>query len=229
LADPGEVICFGMTSDGAADAVRGNRHPNLRDWKKGTDLGTLFAAGVLDRSGRLLPDRSAAVREGMGGPEFVLVPEGESGSGEDIILTQADLENLLRAKAAVFAGAKILLESTGHGFGDIQQLWIAGGFGSYMNVENAVLLGMIPDLPRERVRFVGNTAVRGAKQALLSSEALARSREIATSVTYYDLITYPGYYDEFMSAKFLPHTEGELFPTVNRAEVQPLTGRGGAR
>jgi uncharacterized 2Fe-2S/4Fe-4S cluster protein (DUF4445 family) len=177
-------------------------------------IAGLFEVGIIDRSGRLLIDRSSRVREVGGQLEFVLVAAGESANGADIVITQPDIENVLRAKAAIYAGAKILLESTDHRFEDIDQLLIAGGFGNYLDGRKAVLLGMIPDIPVERIHFVGNTSVVGAKMALLSIDALRRSDEIAGSATYYDLITYPDYYEEFMSAKFLPHTHLGLFPSV---------------
>ena len=177
-------------------------------------IAGLFEAGIIDRSGHLLIDRSSRVREVGGQLEFVLVAAGERGNGAEIVITQPDIENVLRAKAAIYAGAKILLESTDHRFEDIDQLLIAGGFGNYLDGRKAVLLGMIPDIPVERIHFVGNTSVVGAKMALLSIDALRRSDEIAGSATYYDLITYPDYYEEFMSAKFLPHTNLGLFPSV---------------
>ena len=174
----------------------------------------LFESGVVDRSGRLLPDCSSRIREVSGQREFVLVAAGESEAKGDIVITQADIENLLRAKAAIYAGAKILLGTTEHTFSDIDQLLIAGGFGNYLDRGKAIFIGMIPDIPLERIRFVGNTSLIGAKMALLSTDAFRRSHKIARSATYYDLITYPDYYEEFMSAKFLPHTDLKLFPTV---------------
>ena len=179
-------------------------------------IASLFQAGIIDRSGNLLPSRSAYVREREGQLEFVLVPGERTETGRDIVVTQPDIENVLRAKAAIYAGAKILLESTHHRFEDIEQLFIAGGFGNYLDREKAILLGLVPDIPLERIRFVGNTSLIGAKMALLSSEAYEQCFEIAKSTTYYDLITYPNYYEEFMSAKFLPHTDFNLFPTVAR-------------
>jgi len=190
-------------------------------------IAGLFEAGILDRSGRLLPDRSPRVREVDGRVEFVLAEAGEGGADADIVVTQPDIENVLRAKAAIYAGAKILLESTEHSFADVEQLLIAGGFGNYLDGRKAVLLGMIPDIPVERIHFVGNTSVIGAKMALLSADALRRSEEIARSATYYDLITYPDYYEEFMSAKFLPHTDLGLFPSVAEVVGSP-TGEGRA-
>ena len=177
-------------------------------------VAELFEAGYLDRSGRLLPDSSPRVRERNGQLEFVLVPEGRTETGREIVITQPDIENLLRAKAAIYAGAKILLQSMDLEFGDIEQLLIAGGFGNYLDREKAIMLGLIPDIPLERIRFVGNTSIIGAKMALLSEEAYERAHEIAKDVTYYDLITYPYYYDEFISAKFIPHTDLKRFPSV---------------
>jgi len=177
-------------------------------------IASLFEAGIIDRLGKLLAERSPYVREQDGLLEFVVVPAGESETGGDIVLTQPDIENALRAKAAIYAGAKILLVSTQVEFGDIEQLFIAGGFGNYLDREKAIILGMIPDIPLKRIRFVGNSSLIGAKMAVLSSEAYAKCFKIAKATTYYDLITYPNYYEEFMSAKFLPHTDLALFPTV---------------
>ena len=193
----GEAEPVGICGSGLIDAIAG-----------------LFEAGLVDRSGQLLPERSDRIHERDGILEFILVPAAEAGADDDIVVTQADIENVLRAKAAIYAGAKILLGSTEHTFADIDQLLIAGGFGNYLDGRKAVLLGMIPDIPVARVHFVGNTSLNGAKMALLSRFAFERSTEIARSATYYDLITYPRYYEEFMSAKFLPHTDLELFPTV---------------
>jgi uncharacterized 2Fe-2S/4Fe-4S cluster protein (DUF4445 family) len=193
----GDTKPKGLCGSGLIDAVAG-----------------LFAAGYIDRSGRLLPDSSPRIRERDGQLEFLLVPAGRTETGREIVITQPDIENLLRAKAAIFAGAKILLKSMGLEFKDIEQLLIAGGFGNYLDREKAIMIGLIPDIPLERIRFVGNTSIIGAKMALLSEEAYARAHEISKSVTYYDLITYPYYYDEFISAKFLPHTDLGLFPTV---------------
>ncbi len=193
----GEAEPAGICGSGLIDAIAG-----------------LFEHGLVDRSGQLLPGRSKRIRERDGIYEFVLAPAAEADADMDIVVTQADIENVLRAKAAIYAGAKILLGTTEHTFTDIDQLLIAGGFGNYLDGRKAVLLGMIPDIPVERIRFVGNTSLNGAKMALLSRAAFERSTEIARSTTYYDLITYPHYYEEFMSAKFLPHTDLDLFPTV---------------
>jgi uncharacterized 2Fe-2S/4Fe-4S cluster protein (DUF4445 family) len=174
----------------------------------------LLEAGFIDRSGRLIPESSPRIRECDGLLEFVVVPAQRSATGKDIVLTQADIENLLRAKAAIYAGTLILLKSLDLDVTDIERVFLAGGFGNYLDREKAIMIGLIPDLPLEKIRFVGNTSIIGAKMALLSWEAWATCEQIAQSATYYDLISFPHYYEEFLAAKFLPHTELERFPSV---------------
>lgn len=177
-------------------------------------MAELFKAGFINRSAKLSPEASSRIREKNGELEFILVPASETQIGEAIVLTRADIENLIRAKAAVFAGADILVKSMDLEIKEIEQLYLAGGFGNYLNKEKALVLGLIPDISPDKVQFVGNTSIMGAKMALLSREALERSYEITKKITYYDLITNPGYMDEFISAKFIPHTDLAKFPSL---------------
>lgn len=176
-------------------------------------VASLFEAGFIDRSGALNKE-SNRVRERDGQLEFILVAASRSDTGKDIVITQADLDNLLSAKAAIYAGAHVLMRSVGLDFEDVERIYLAGGFGNYLDREKAITIGLIPDLPLEKIRFVGNTSILGAKMALLSREALEKSYEIAKSITYYDLISYPYYYDEFLAARFIPHTDPSRFPSV---------------
>lgn len=176
-------------------------------------MAGLFEAGFIDRSGALNKD-SSRVREKDGQLEFVIASASRSATGEDIVITQADLNNLLSAKAAIYAGANVLMRSVGLEFDDVEMIYLAGGFGNYLDREKAIIIGLIPDLPLEKIRFVGNTSILGAKMALLSREALEKSYEIAKSITYYDLISYPYYYDEFLAARFIPHTDPSRFPSI---------------
>jgi len=177
-------------------------------------MAELLKSGFIDKSGRLNPNVDTKVRSKRGEMEFVLVPSHQTATGEDIVITQADIENVLRAKAAIFAGINVLVKILDLNFSDIKRVYLAGGFGNYLDKENAVTLGLIPDIDRERIQFVGNTSILGAKMALLSKDALDTAYHISKSITYYDLITYPGYMDEFMSAKFLPHTDTSMFPSI---------------
>lgn len=177
-------------------------------------VAELFKAELIDRRGVLDPQRSDRIRERGGQPEFVMVPGSKTETGEDVVITQPDIENLLRAKAAIYAGANILVKNMGLEFGDFERILIAGGFGSYLDRKKTQILGLIPDILLERIQFVGNTSIIGAKMALLSREAFDRCHRIAEAVTYIDLISFPNYYDEFMAAMFLPHTDLERFPTI---------------
>ena len=177
-------------------------------------LAELFTSGLMDRSGKLTLGKDKKVRERKGEREFVLVPANEAATNQDIVISQADIDNLLRAKAAIFSAVDILINSLNLDFNEIETLYLAGGFGNYLDKKKALTLGLIPDLPFERIQFVGNTSVLGAKMALLSREALQTCQEIAHKMTYYDLITHPNYMDKFMAAKFLPHTDLKKFPSV---------------
>ena len=175
-------------------------------------VAELLTSGFIDRSGRLNSYKGKRVRERNGELEFVLISADQSATGEDLVITQPDIDNLIRAKAAIFAAINILIGSLNLEFEDIGKIYLAGGFGNYLDREKALTIGLIPDLSLEKVQFVGNTSVMGAKMALFSREALEVCYEISRKITYYDLITHPNYMDEFMSAKFLPHTDLDKFP-----------------
>lgn len=174
----------------------------------------LFRAGYIDRAGRLIPGRPGVV-ERDGEPAFVLVPRG-SGPVE-VVVTQRDIENVLRAKAAIFSAVSILLREMGLELERIRRIYIAGAFGSHMDPGNAVALGLVPDHPGAEIVFVGNSSLAGAKLCSLSREAFSEAERLARRTTYYDLINCPYYYEEFMAAKFLPHTDLSRFPTVTKA------------
>lgn len=175
-------------------------------------MAELFTSGFVDRSGRLNSHKDKRVRERNGELEFVLISADQSATGKNLVITQPDIDNLIRAKAAIFAAINILIGSLNLEFEDIGKIYLAGGFGNYLDREKALTIGLIPDLSLEKIQFVGNTSVMGAKMALFSGEALEVCYEISRKVTYYDLITHPNYMDEFMSAKFLPHTDLDKFP-----------------
>jgi uncharacterized 2Fe-2S/4Fe-4S cluster protein (DUF4445 family) len=124
-----------------------------------------------------------------------------------------DINNLIRSKAGVFAAIKVLMDTTQTKREDLDAIYLAGGFGNYLNVEHAVTIGLLPDIPLEKIHFVGNTSIAGAKMVLLSRQAQIETESIADSMTYSDLMTHPDYMDEFIKANFLPHTDLSLFPS----------------
>jgi uncharacterized 2Fe-2S/4Fe-4S cluster protein (DUF4445 family) len=178
-------------------------------------LSELFVTGVIDRAGNFKLDLGTSrVREGEHGPEFVLAWGSETDHGKDIVLTKVDVDNLLRAKAAIYAGFTVLAENIGVDLADVQQVLIGGAFGKYINVENAITIGLLPDLPWERFHFLGNTSVLGAYWGLVSSEARDSIQAIAQKLTYVELSADNTFYDAFTAAMFLPHTDITRFPSV---------------
>jgi len=175
-------------------------------------LAELFVNGIIDRTGRFGTNGDQRLTEGDEGLQFQLVPQ--SNDHHEIVITQADINNLVRSKAGVFAAIRVLMDSTQTKAEDLDAIYLAGGFGNFLNVRQAVTIGMLPDVPPEKIRFVGNTSIAGAKTVLLSREALETAEKIANSMTYFDLMSHPGYMDEFIRAGFLPHTDLSLFPSV---------------
>ncbi|MDO9129595.1 MAG: ASKHA domain-containing protein, partial [Anaerolineales bacterium] len=181
-------------------------------------LAETFLTGVLDKAGNVNTSlKTRRVREGEHGGEYVLAWGAETEHGEDIVISRVDVDNLLRAKAAIYAGYTVLAEQVGVSLVDVHKMLIGGSFGKYINVEKAVQIGLLPDMPWERFEFLGNTAVRGAYYALLDWQARDRVAEIARRMTYIELSADNTFYDAFMSAMFLPHTDMSRFPTVEAA------------
>ncbi len=178
-------------------------------------LAALLRAGVVDRAGRIdlgFPSRRVRVRNER--PEFVFVWGEEVGRADDISLGEDGIQNLIRSKSAVYAGAETLLESLGLEAGQVEQILVAGAFGNYLDAESAVMIGLLPDVPLDRIRFVGNTAVSGARLAVLGRGARRRMEELAARMTNFELSVVPGYMDRYVSGLFLPHTDLGRFPSV---------------
>lgn len=178
-------------------------------------LAELFVTGVIDRSGNVKLDLDTPrVRQGSHGPEYVIAWGEETDSGKDIVITKVDVENLMRAKAAIYAGFTVLASSVGLDLSDVQRVLVGGSFGQYINVEKAIQIGLLPDLPWDRFSFLGNTSVLGAYMALLSKSAREQVRDIAQKMTYIELSADNEFFNAFTAALFLPHTEINRFPSV---------------
>ncbi len=177
-------------------------------------LSTLRTAGVINRQGKMQKIDSDRMREGEEGPEFVLVYADETGVGKDIIISEADVENLIRAKAAVFAGIRIMLSKMELPLEAVSRILIGGGFGNYLNLNDSIRIGLLPDLPADFYSFIGNSSLKGAYMALLSRKVFEHSIELGQSMTYLELSDGNEFYDEYVQAMFLPHTDMSLFPSV---------------
>ena len=207
-------------------------------------LGEMFITGIVDKGGRVdLSLDTPRVRKGPDGPEYVVVwaegvdattperpqdlfPISQSETAttpverrQDIVLTEVDIQNLLRAKAAVYAGANVLASSVGIGMDDIERVLIGGAFGEYIDLEKAIEIGLLPDMPWERFSYLGNTSIQGAHLCLLCRDQRAKVMDIGRMMTYLELSADNSFMDAFTSALFLPHTDLETFPSVKKKLV----------
>jgi len=177
----------------------------------------LFQAGMIDIRGKWI--RSACqdhLREEDAQLRFVLVPARETGIGEDLTLAQAELDSLIRSKAAMYTILETLAQTVGVGLNEIADFYIAGMFGSVIDPESAITLGMLPDLPRDRFHVLGNSALGGAHEILLSPRALSQVAGIRDRTTYLELNVNSEFMNRFNAARFLPHTDISRFPTAKR-------------
>jgi uncharacterized 2Fe-2S/4Fe-4S cluster protein (DUF4445 family) len=178
-------------------------------------LAGLLRAEVIDRAGKIdLGRPTPRVRAGEDEPEFVLAWGEEIGREEDISLGEDDIQNLIRSKAAVYAGLSVLLKRVGLKAGDLERILVAGAFGNYLDAESAVTIGLLPDLPLDKIRFVGNSSVAGARKALLACAARRRADRIASRMTNFELSVEPDFMETYVAGLFLPHTDVSLFPSV---------------
>ncbi len=177
----------------------------------------LFLAGVLQPNGKYSTDlKIPRLREGDEGLEYVLVWAKDADGEQDITLTEVDLDNLMRAKSAVYSGIRVLLSDAGMEPSMLEQVIIAGSFGQSLDIERAVIIGLLPDLPIERFTFIGNGSLMGARLALQCGKGMAEGDDIASQMTYIDLGADSRFMDEYMAGMFLPHTDDLLFPSVKQ-------------
>ena len=175
-------------------------------------VAELFRVGLLDFVGKLVPGRTPLVREGKWGLEYVVVPAGETEIGQDIVLTQADLDYVVDSKAAACGAITVLMKKLKIGIEDIKNLYVAGAFGTYTDLDNAVRLGIFPELPNAGIHPIGNGSLSGAYATLMSMEKRREAREIAERTVYVDLLVDVEFMEEYSRALYLPGAK-EYFPS----------------
>ena len=184
-------------------------------------LAELWGAGLLDPSGKLDPSRGggliAPAETGSRSLAYTVVPAEASASGAAITIDERDIQNLLRTKAAVYSACALMLKSVGLDFDAIAEVYVAGGFGRFLDLEKSIRIGLLPDLPLERFTYLGNSALSGASAMLCRAGARRDVLRIADQVTYLELNVDPAYMGEYTAALFLPHTDINRFPTVKAA------------
>jgi uncharacterized 2Fe-2S/4Fe-4S cluster protein (DUF4445 family) len=162
-------------------------------------VASLRAIQVIDERGVFIGDHARIIRD-EGRPEFVLVDKIHSGTGRNIVVNRRDINEIQLAKGAIRAGIEVLLSEMGISNQDIDEFIVAGAFGTYLDLESAVRIGMFPDIPRERFHQVGNAAGLGAKGMLLSSQLRNKANDIVKEVEYIELTTHPGFTEAYMTA-----------------------------
>ncbi len=178
-------------------------------------VAQLFRMGMVDLRGKYVPARCGGhLREIDGMGHFVVVPSEASATGRDLTLSQADIDSLLRSKAAMFAILTTVTEMVNVSLGDVQRFYIGGAFGSYIDPRSAITIGMLPDLPLDAYSALGNTSLEGAGRVLVSEEDRDEMYRIQEQVTYVELNVNQRFMELFSAAKFIPHTDRSLFPSV---------------
>jgi uncharacterized 2Fe-2S/4Fe-4S cluster protein (DUF4445 family) len=185
-------------------------------------VAELLEAGVIDQQGKFRRDLDhPRVRAGEDGYEYVLAWARDALAGEDVVITEVDLDNLIRAKGAMYAGYQTLLESVGMTFADLERVILAGNFGAYIDLERAISIGLLPDLDREKFFFLGNASLTGAQLSLIDHRRFRERTAVSKLMTNLELSESPDFMNHYMAALFLPHTDMDLFPTV-RAKLSSM-------
>jgi uncharacterized 2Fe-2S/4Fe-4S cluster protein (DUF4445 family) len=219
----GEVSCGMRAMTGAIDKVCisereisistiGNAKPRGICGSGLIDLiAQMFLHGYLDKKGRINASHAERVRASGEGMEFIV---NRPNGSRPIAVSDDDIASVIRTKAAIYAGCSVLLQSVDKRFTDLDKVYIAGGFGSYINIENAQTIGLLPDIPRGKFKLLGNGSLGGARLCLQSQTMRAEAFDIYSMMTYLDLSSSKEFFDQYSSALFLPHTEIDQFPMV---------------
>lgn len=178
-------------------------------------LAEMFTKGIIGPDGKFNRDLpTKRIREGESGFEYVLAWKEETQTGVDIVITEVDIDNIIRTKGAIYAGCSVLLKSVGLDFSNIDKFIIAGGFGSFINIEKAIIIGLLPEISIDKFMYVGNSSLAGARICAFSKDKLMEAERCANMMTNFELSNYPTFMEEYVAALFLPHTNLSNFPGV---------------
>jgi len=182
-------------------------------------LANLLVTGWLDAAGKLSRARkSTAIQMDGRHAKYVVVEADDADSGKAITISELDIENIIRAKAAIYSACSLMVRQLGVEFDDLKKIYIGGGFGRFLDIEMAIVIGLIPDIDRSKFQYIGNSSLMGSYMVLVSEDYRLRQLELAKRMTYIDLGTDPEYMDQYTGALFLPHTDLRRFPSVKVVE-----------
>ena len=226
----GDISCGMRATDGAIEACTIDKETMEPAYKIVGDPGTkpvglcgsgiidviseLYICGIINPKGKFIREGKRIKHDKYGMGSYILAFEEEAGSVKDVEITEVDIDNFIRAKGAIFSAIRTMLTSLDFDVSMIDDVYVAGGIGSGINMQNAVNIGMFPDIPIEKFHYIGNSSLTGAYLMLLSTPAEKKTYELASNMTYMELSTVPIYMDEFVGACFIPHTDTSMFPTV---------------
>jgi uncharacterized 2Fe-2S/4Fe-4S cluster protein (DUF4445 family) len=182
-----------------------------------TMIAVMFENGVIDNRGKF--DRSLEtkrIRENNGVWEYVVVWKDETQIDRDIALSELDIDNLIRAKGAIYSGCMTLLEEVGLSVEMIEHIILAGGFGSYIDLERAMTIGLLPEIDPDRVTYIGNGSLLGARMSSLTNKIRQDVIEVTRRMTNFELSETPSYMNNYVAAMFIPHTEINKFPRLQK-------------
>jgi uncharacterized 2Fe-2S/4Fe-4S cluster protein (DUF4445 family) len=180
-----------------------------------TMVANLFEMGVINSQGKFDRDLGTArIRRTNDVWEYVLAYAAETQIDRDITLTEIDIENLIRAKGAIYSGFMTLLAEVGMSSGDIERIILAGGFGSFVDLEKAMIIGLLPEIAPEKVTYVGNSSLLGARMSALTNRIRQEVVGVTNMMTSFELSETPSYMDNYVAALFLPHTDTDRFPEL---------------
>ena len=178
-------------------------------------VAVLFEAGIINNLGKFDRDLDTPrIRDDNGIYEYVLAWKDETQIGRDVTLTEIDIENLIRAKGAIYSGCMTLLMEVGMSISDIEHIILAGGFGSYVDLEKAMTIGLLPEMDTDKVTFIGNGSLMGARMSSLTNRIRQDVSEVTKKMTNFELSDTSSYMDNYVAALFLPHTDMNQFPKI---------------
>ncbi len=228
----GDISCGMRATDGAIEACTIDKETMEPTYKVVGEPGTkpiglcgsgiidiiseLYMCGIIDPKGKFVREGKRIRHDQYGMGSYIIAFEEEAGSVKDVEITEVDIDNFIRAKGAIFSAIQTMLNSLDFDVAMIDDVYVAGGIGSGINMRNAVNIGMFPDIPLEKFHYIGNSSLSGAYVMLLSTKAEKKTYELASNMTYMELSAVPSYMDEFVGACFIPHTDTGLFPSVKQ-------------
>jgi len=178
-------------------------------------VAVMFEMGIINNLGKFDRDLDTPrIREDDGVFEYVLAWKDETQIDRDVTLTEIDIENLIRAKGAIYSGCMTLLTEVGMSVSDIEHIILAGGFGSYVDLEKAMTIGLLPEIDPNKVTFIGNGSLMGARMSSLTNRIRQDVAEVTKKMTNFELSDTPSYMDNYVAALFLPHTDMNQFPKL---------------